>query len=67
MMESPAKVYATIRVNGVQCPVTNLLDIDGEELTDADAVNKVCRVVALAPDGAWIVIDTNYASLWPLQ
>jgi hypothetical protein len=63
----PDKVYATIRINGIQCPVTNMFDIDNNELMDSDTLDKVYRVVALAPDGSWVVIDTDYASLWPLQ
>ena len=61
------KIYATIEFNGVQCPVTNMFDIDGDELSDDDTVEQVCRVVAMLPDGNWLGIDAYYTDLRALH
>lgn len=61
------KMYCTIKYNGAVCPVANMFDINGNELTDADTVDQVCTVVALLPDGQWLATEANYTELRPLQ
>ena len=36
--------------DGTRLPVTNIFDIDGDEIED---VSQACRFVAMLPDGQW--------------
>jgi hypothetical protein len=63
----PAKVYCTISINGIQCPVTNMFDIDGDALLDTSTLDMVCSVVAQLPNGQWVSTTANHTELWPLQ
>lgn len=61
------KMYCTINVDGVACPVTNMFDIDGNELTEDATLEHVASIVALLPNGHWYVTETDYTELRPLQ
>ena len=37
--------------DGTRCPITNMLDIDGDETDDRE---MVCHVIAQLPDGRWL-------------
>lgn len=58
------KVYGTVNIDGEACPVTNLLNIMGEETEDAE---EAIQAVAQAPDGKWVVFDFDATGMWPLQ
>lgn len=60
-------MYCTINVDGAICPVTNLFDIDGNELGEEDTLEHVATVVALLPDGRWLATEADYTELRPLQ
>jgi hypothetical protein len=66
-MNDPTQVFCTILVNGVSCPVTNMMDIDGDELGGSDTLDMVCCVVAQLPDGRWLSTVADYCDLIPLQ
>lgn len=60
----PARILATLKVNGVHCAVTNLFDIDGDETTDLEWAEVA--VVAL-PDGRWASLCITSTGVWPLS
>lgn len=64
-MTDATKVYATVRVNGEHCPVTNLFNASGEELTEL--TDEVCRVVIKASEDQWITANLSANDLWPMQ
>ena len=66
-MDRLTKMYCTIRVNGEDCPVTNLLDIDGNELGDDDVFGDAYSFVAQLPDGKWLAALVEDANLRPLN
>lgn len=45
-----------LTADGVECEITNLLDIDGDETDDADAAESA---VAALPDGRWAWIKLS--------
>lgn len=57
------RVYGTILVNDIPCPVTNLIDIDGE---DTDDLDQAIRGVAKAADDKWVVFDIDATGVFPL-
>lgn len=61
------KMLCTIRINGSDCPVTNLFDIDGNELRASDTLDMATSVVALLPNNEWLAIDVDLYDLRPLQ
>lgn len=61
------KMYCTIEVNGVECPVTNLFDIDGNELAETATLGEATRAVVLLPDGQWMVTEIDIDELRPLN
>ena len=54
-------------INGVDCPVTNLFDIDGVELGPEDTLDKVCSLVAELPNGQWAVMSADISDLRALS
>ncbi len=61
------KMYCTIEVNGVECPVTNFFDIDGNELAEDAKLGEADKAVVLLPDGQWLVTEINIDELRPLN
>ena len=61
------KVLCVLRVNGIDCPVYNLLDIDGDELSDAATVDMAFMAVAQLPDGKWLATEVDHYDLRALQ
>ncbi len=58
------KIYGTVIVNGDTCPVTNLIDIDGE---DTDNISEAVRGVAKYADDKWIVFDIDATGIYETQ
>lgn len=58
------KVLGTIEINGEVCPVTNFLDIRGEETSD---VNQMVSFVALSESGLWFAGEASPKQIKPLH
>lgn len=57
-------VYGTVIINGISCPVTNLIDIDGD---DTDDIDKACMAVAKYTDNEWVVFNIENTGIYPTQ
>lgn len=58
------KVWGTLLINGVSCPVTNIFDMDGDDTdTIADAYSAVVQV----PNGLYISVCVDQSGIYPLQ
>lgn len=45
-----------VLVDGTQCEITNMFDVDGEDTDDPEAAHSV---VAKMPDGKWIAQEVG--------
>ena len=60
----PDRCLATLVVDGVHCPVTSLLDYDGEETRD---LSEAAVAIVLLPNGRWLSAEVSSSGVWPLQ
>jgi len=58
------KVLGTIEICGEVCPVTNFLDIRGEETSD---INEMVSFVAWSNDGRWYAGEATPQQIKPLH
>lgn len=56
-------IYGTVIINGKPCEVTNLFDIDGDEIEDLE---QAVRAVAKFSEDKWIVFDLDATGIFPL-
>lgn len=59
-----SRIYGTIKIDGMHCPVTNLFDASGDETDDTD---EACSAVVRLFDGKWMSVCINERDIWPLQ
>lgn len=61
------KMYCIININGNHCPVTNMFDITGNELTSEDDSDDIFSIIALLPSGLWATLQADYFDLGALN
>lgn len=67
MVDDLDRCYAWVSVHGQPCPVTRILDIDGEDLGEEAELWQACKIVVQTPDGRWAVFAVDYSYLRALN
>lgn len=62
-MDKLMRVLALFEVAGVMCPVTNMFDINGDEIVDYNKIDNVFSVVVFLQDNKWLAIEAASSEL----